>query len=257
MTLSAASVHSQVSKSRWAKWKQSQSTIPLGRYHTPYLILHRWDWTTNQVQHWDDGYWTRYLGLYLDQRSCQRHFHKAKAKFAVLCHTLKTKVAPPSAKRMVYALCVKSQIRYPAGLAPWTLIQYQELDWIPNALHRQIYGLRRTFLGDLIYAPHSMGGCGEMRISDSAQLQKWSYLQSVSHNNFASTKVVTALIERAQQAPSNSPTHTIQVYSNGVRTWGYDWNVLPPLCLKSSFNFLKLSGGLALSPCTRMDCFCS
>jgi hypothetical protein len=28
-----------------------------GRYHTPYLTLHRWDWTTLLVQHWDDGYW--------------------------------------------------------------------------------------------------------------------------------------------------------------------------------------------------------
>jgi hypothetical protein len=82
------------------------------------------------------------------------------------------KRAPPHAKLLVYTLCIKSQIRYPAGLAPWSLSQYQELDQIPNSLLRQIYGLRRTFAAFLIYAPHEVGVCGEHRISNAAQLQK-------------------------------------------------------------------------------------
>lgn len=71
----------------------------------------------------------------------------------------------------MYALCLKSQIRYPAGLVPWTPHQYRELDKAPAELLRQIYGLRRTFPTDLIYAPEDVGGCGESRISDATQLR--------------------------------------------------------------------------------------
>jgi hypothetical protein len=55
-----------------------------------------------------------------------------------MCHLL--------TKKLVYNLCLKSQIRYPAGLAPWTSDQYYTLDRIPTALLRQIYGLRRTWI---------------------------------------------------------------------------------------------------------------
>jgi hypothetical protein len=91
-----------------------------------------------------------------------------------MCKLLTRKVAPPSAKRLVYTFCIKSQLRY-AGLAPWTPHQYSELDKIPAPLLRHIYGLRRTFPADLIYAPETVGGCGESRLSDIAQLQKWTY----------------------------------------------------------------------------------
>ncbi len=77
---------------------------------------------------------------------------------------------------MVYTLSIKSQIRYPAGLAPWTLAQYLLLDKKPTSLLRQIYGLWRTFPTALIYTPPSLGGCGEEWISDTSQLQKWTYL---------------------------------------------------------------------------------
>lgn len=98
-----------------------------------------------------------------------------------MCHLLARKIAPPSAKQMVYALCINSQIRYPAGLAPWTPAQYRKVDTAPAELLRQIYGLRRTFPTDLIYAPEEVGRCGELRISDAAQLQKWTYPHSLSH----------------------------------------------------------------------------
>ncbi len=49
-----------------------------------------------------------------------------------MCRLLATKAAPPAAKRLVYSLCIKSQIRYPAGLAPWTTAQFLELDRIPR-----------------------------------------------------------------------------------------------------------------------------
>ncbi len=62
---------------------------------------------------------------------------------------------------------------------------------------RQIYCLRRTFPPDLIYAPENLGGCGETRISDGAQLQKWTYLHSLSHNGGAPGAVVTSLLQRA------------------------------------------------------------
>lgn len=48
-------------------------------------------------------------------------------------------------------------------------LNHDELDRIPNALYRQIYGLQR-----LINTLHSVGKCGEL--CDLAQLQKWSYL---------------------------------------------------------------------------------
>ncbi len=43
-------------------------------YDTPYLTLQDWHWISHTVQHQDDGYWTRYLGLFLDQHACSKHF---------------------------------------------------------------------------------------------------------------------------------------------------------------------------------------
>jgi hypothetical protein len=79
-----------------------------------------------------------------------------------MCRLIERKTSPPSAKRLIYNVCVKSKIRYSAGLAPWTTTQYQELDKTPAELLRQIYGLRRTFPSDLIYAPENLGGCGNL-----------------------------------------------------------------------------------------------
>ncbi len=109
-------------------------------------------------------------------------------------------MAPTDVKLMVYTLSIKSQIRYPAGLAPWTPAQYQLLDKKPTSLLRQIYGLWHTFPTALIYTPTSLGGCGEERISDTSQLQNGhTYLQLVSHLSTLSAAVVTDLIQRAQQ----------------------------------------------------------
>ncbi len=44
-----------------------------------------------------------------------KHFHRAKLKLQMLCRLFTRKVAPPAAKKLVYSLCLKSQIRYPAG----------------------------------------------------------------------------------------------------------------------------------------------
>ena len=143
-------------------------SINYGRilHATPILVLHDWHWKAHKVQHLDDGYWVRYVGLFLDQSACSRHYHQAKRKLQQMCRILARKVAPPAAKKLVYNLCLKSQMRYPAGLAPWTPQQYDELDKVPTALLRQIYGLRRCFPTDLIYAPEDVGGCGWMwRIS--------------------------------------------------------------------------------------------
>jgi hypothetical protein len=84
-------------------------------------------------------------------------------------------------------------MRYPAGLAPWTAAQYDALDKIPAPLFRQIYGLRRSFPVDLIYAPNDVGGSGESRLSDIAQLQKWHYLNSITHLGQGHADAVTAL----------------------------------------------------------------
>ncbi len=106
----------------------------------PFLRLGDWQWRPHSVQHHDNGYWTRYIGLYLDKQACAKHFHKDKLKLQTMCHLLAQKFAPPAAKRLVYNLCLKSQIRYSAGLlAPWTTTQYQELDRIPTALLRLIH----------------------------------------------------------------------------------------------------------------------
>ncbi len=104
-------------------------------------------------------------------------------------------VPPP----LCQASCIQSlcQIQYPAGLAPWTTSQYQELDKTPAELLRQIYGLRRTFPSDIISAPEDLGGCGETRISDAAQLQKWTHLHSLTHNGGTSTGAVTSMLKRA------------------------------------------------------------
>jgi hypothetical protein len=163
--------------------------------NTPFLVLRDWSWLPHRIQHSDDSYWIRYLGLFLDKHACRRHFAAAKLKFRSLCRLLTGKIALPAAKRLVYyALCLKSQIRYPAGLAPWSTLQYLELDRVPSALLRNIYGLRRSFPADLIYAPENAGGCGESRISDTAQLQKWQYLHSAALLGQHSADTVSALI---------------------------------------------------------------
>ncbi len=91
-------------------------SINYGRmlHDTPFLRLRDWHWRPHSVQHQDDGYWTRYLGLYLDTHSCSKQYYKAKLKLKMMCHLLARKIAPPAAKRMVYNLCLKSQIRHPA-----------------------------------------------------------------------------------------------------------------------------------------------
>jgi hypothetical protein len=185
-------------------------------YDTPYLTLHDWHWNSHTVQHHDDGYWTRYLGLFLDQHACSQHFHRAKLKLKMICRLLARKIVPPSAKRLVYSLCIKSQIRYAAGLAPWTIAQYQKLEKNPAALLRQIYGLRRTFPSDLIYASEDVGGCGESHISDAATLQKWTYLHSLAHDGHPSANVVTSLLQRALTASITDQP----VYCTSLVDWG-------------------------------------
>lgn len=63
----------------------------------------------------------------------------------------------PATKRLVCSLCLKSQIRYPARLAPWTSKQYLELTRVPAELLRPP--------PELIYAPENVGGCTEMEVS--------------------------------------------------------------------------------------------
>ncbi len=184
-------------------------------YDTPYLTLHDWEWTEHRIQHSDDGFWTRYLALYLENQASLKHYQKASAQLSNLCHTLRRKLAPPDVKLLVYTLSVKAQIRYPAGLAPWTLQQYQLLDRKHTSLLRQVYGLRRTFPTTLIYTPTSLGGCGEELICDTFQLQKWTYLQLVSHLGVTSLAVVTVLICRAQQNTISSPSR----YCSSLLDW--------------------------------------
>jgi hypothetical protein len=80
-----------------------------------------------------------------------KHYEKASAQLSNLCHTIWRKLAPPDVKLLVYTLSIKAQIRYPAGLAPWTLQQYRLLNIKPTSLLRQVYDLRRTFPTALIY----------------------------------------------------------------------------------------------------------
>ena len=67
----------------------------------------------------------------------------------------------------------------------------------------------------MIYTPTSLGGCGEELISDTSQLQKWTYLQLVSHLGAASSAVVAALISRAQQNNILSPSR----YCSSLLEW--------------------------------------
>jgi hypothetical protein len=127
-------------------------------YDTPFLTLHDWEWNTHRIQHSDDGFWTRYLGLFLDRSACNKHYQMAKEKFQQACKFILLRHAPPSVKKMVFTICILPCIRYPAGLAPWTLQQYRDLDKIPYQLHKQIYGLRLTFPQALIYTPVALGG---------------------------------------------------------------------------------------------------
>ena len=193
-------------------------SINYGRilHDTPQLTSYNWWWVPHKVQHSSDGFWTRYLGIWLDKDSCSKHFLNARHTLQTMCLALQKRTAPPDAKKLVYLLCIKSQIRYPAGLAPWTLDQYRKLDKAATGLHRHIYGLRQTFPGGLIYAPIEMGGCGEMRINDIAQMQKWTYLQSVAHTNRHSRHIVGSLIDRALFETLVSPTF----YCSSLLEWG-------------------------------------
>jgi hypothetical protein len=165
-----------------------------GNFHnTPSLVLRDWVWRPH------------------------KHFIAAKLKIQTMCRLLTRKAAPPAAKRLVYTLCIKSQVRYPAGLAPWTTLQYQALDNTGGTLPPHIYGLQRTSPPDLIYAPENVGGCGETRISDNAQLQKWKYLlHSVAHLGSQSADVVSELLLRALDAAPTDPT----VYCTSLVEWG-------------------------------------
>ncbi len=140
---------------------------------------------------------------------------------------------------------LKSQIRYPAaGLAPWTLAQYQDLDRTPNPPTLT----NRILPTYLIYAPLKVGGCGEHRISDAAQLQKWSYqLNSVCHLNPAS-KAVVHLSSTAHSTPP-LPTHfaTALVSFNMVPQLASLSNRLPtPQCHQQSKPFDRLWQPLAM-----------
>jgi hypothetical protein len=79
---------------------------------------------------------------------------------------------------------------------------HNTMPWIkyPRPYFVRYNGLRRSFPADLIYAPDDVGGCGESRLSDIAQLQKWQYLDSVTHLGQGHADAVTALIVRAQHA---------------------------------------------------------
>jgi hypothetical protein len=96
------------------------------------------------------------------------------------------------------------------------MAQYQKLDKIPAALLRQIYGLRRTFPSDLIYAPEEMGGSRESRISDAAQMQKWTYFHSLAHIGHPSATVVTSMLKRALTATITDKP----VYCTSLVAWG-------------------------------------
>jgi hypothetical protein len=68
----------------------------------------------------------------------------------------------------------------------------------------------------LIYAPLEVGGCGKQRISDAAQLQKWSYLNSVCLLNPASKAVVSSLLHRSLNASPTDPPR----YCTSLVQWG-------------------------------------
>jgi hypothetical protein len=94
--------------------------------------------------------------------------------------------------------------------------QYNKLDKILAALFHQIYGLRRTYPSALIYAPEDMGECGESRISDIAQIQKWTYLHSTAHLNQTSSLVVSSLLRCAMIATITDHSY----YCFSLIAWG-------------------------------------
>ncbi len=61
-----------------------------------------------------------------------------------------------------------------------------------------------------------MGGCGESRISDTAQLQKWQYLHSAAHLGQHSVDTVSALIQRDLSAQPTVPTY----FCTSLVEWG-------------------------------------
>ncbi len=132
---------------------------------------------------------------------CDKHYHLAQEKFKQACKFLLLRHAPPQVKKMVFNLCILPCIRYPAGLAPWNLQQYRNLDKIPYQLLKQIYGLRLTFPLALIYTPDALGGCEAKSISDSIQLTKWKYLHSAIHLGDLAKATTNALLTRGSIIP--------------------------------------------------------
>jgi hypothetical protein len=181
------------------------------------MVVHDWHWEPHLVIQSNDSFWTRYLGIFLDRKACDKHYQMAQEKFKQACKFLLLRHAPPPVKHMVYTLCILPCIRYPAGLAPWTLQQYRDLDKIPYQLFKQIYGLRLTFPLSLIYTPIALGGCGAKSISDSIQLTKWKYLHSSIHLGGLAQATADALITRGSTTPRQQTTHTC--YTDSLLQW--------------------------------------
>lgn len=184
--------------------------------NTPFLVLRDSSGLPHRVQHTEDGYWIRYLGLFLDKQACGRHFTAAKLKFRILCRLLARKIAPPAAKRVVYALCLKSQIRFATLQASHPGLRLSIWNWIASPQLSYATSMALDLSADLIYAPEAMGGCGESRISDTAQLQKWHYLHSVAHLGRSSADTVSALLHRAFSAQPTDPTY----FCTSLVEWG-------------------------------------
>jgi hypothetical protein len=181
------------------------------------LVVHDWRWSPHLVIQSNDSFWTRYLGVFLDRSACDKHFQMAREKFKQACKFLLLRHAPPNIKRLIFILCILPCIRYPAGLAPWTLQQYRDLDKIPYQLLKQIYGLRHTFPQALIYTPVALGGCGGKSISDSIQLTKWKYLHSSIHLGGLAKSTANDLLLRGSTTPRSSSRHTC--YTDSLLQW--------------------------------------
>ncbi len=181
------------------------------------LLVHDWHWEPHLVIQSNNSFWTRYLGLFLDRSACNKHYNLAQEKLQQACKFLLLRHAPPPVKKMVFTLCILPCIRYPAGLAPWTLQQYRNLDKIPYQLLKQVYGLRLTFPQALIYAPTALGGCGAKSISDSIQLTKWKYLHSAIHLGGLAKATANALLTRGSITPRQSSNLTC--YTDSLLQW--------------------------------------
>ncbi len=72
-----------------------------------------------------------------------------------------------------------------------------------------------------------LGGCGETRISDATQLQKWQYLQSTSHLGRTSGDATTELIDRAINADITAPSDYCSSLVDSGRRLGIDMRRQP------------------------------